>query len=454
MKIGIVGAGVAGLSAAFALSKKYDVTVFEQDDRVGGHSNTVSVPINGQEFAVDTGFIIYNRKTYPNLTRLFRELGVRSVPTHMNFSVSIDEGAFEWATPTPGAIFAQPTNLFDLRFHGMLIDVLRFFRVARNDLRRNQIGDRTLGEYLKFRKFGKRFRDDFLIPMGSAIWSTSPMRMLEFPAHPFLHFYENHGLLSVKQPTWLTVKGGSSEYVKKLSASFSKNIRINSKVTEIRRHSSSVLLRTTSGEELNFDRVVVATHSDQALEIIKDSSQLEQNVLGNIQYTLNRTFLHGDVRLMPKRRAAWASWNYAGTRSRSGESAIEQIVSVTYWMNRLQHIDRQVPFFVSLNPTIEPRSDLVYAKFDYHHPRFNADTVAAQMGLQSIQGANRTWYCGAYTGYGFHEDGLRAGLEVAESMGASVGWQLQGEPRIFRNPAADKTLIANQASSSEAAVSV
>ena len=412
-RIAVIGTGISGLSAAWLLSKRHHVTVYEKDDRLGGHSNTVDVKVGENTLAVDTGFIVYNDVNYPNLVALLDYLGVETVPTDMSFSVSIGEGTFEYAGSDVWGLIAQRSNLLRPRFFRMVWDIRRFYRDAPG-LLSNSDHNTTLGEYLTEQRYSNAFVHDHLMPMGAAIWSTPPDKMLGYPTRSFVRFCQNHGLLSLKgRPAWRTIPGGAREYVRRIRKELPGPVRLGEGVQAIRRHEEAVLVRDGSGVVNLFDDVVIATHADTALRLLADPDRLEQEVLGAFSYQRNRAVLHRDSALMPRRRAAWASWNYLA----SCEAERHQGLSVSYWMNRLQHLDPHHPLFVTLNPYREPAREKVFAEFDYMHPVFDRATEVAQHELWSLQGQRHTWFCGSYFGWGFHEDGLQAGLAVAEDLG-------------------------------------
>jgi predicted NAD/FAD-binding protein len=427
MRVAVIGTGIAGSAAAWALSKRYPVTVYERERRPGGHSHTVTIDYDGEPVAVDIGFIVYNELNYPDLTALFAHLGVDTLHSCMSFAVSADAGRFEWKgcggswLETARGLFAQPRNLLSPSYLRMLRDILTFNEKSVQDLAAGRLKELTLAEYFVSRKFAPRLLTDYLAPMGAAIWSAPSDRMMEFPAENFVAFFSNHRLLQQQRPVWRTVKGGSQRYVEKLTSEFRDRLRLGCAVTSIDRSPQGVLVHDSHGRTETYDHVVIASHSDQALAMLSDASAGECAVLGDLGYAPNVVYLHRDVRLMPKRRRAWASWNFLRWR-REGTAALND-VAMTYWMNPLQGIDDDKPLFVSLNPPFEPDPALTFGRHMCDHPRYNAAAFAAQKRLGEIQGQRRTWFCGAWTGYGFHEDGLRSGLAVAQSLGASVPWR-------------------------------
>ena len=422
LNIAIIGTGVSGISAAWLLNQNHRITVYEKDAWIGGHCNTVDVPFedHGRQclIPVDTGFIVYNHLTYPNLTALFDTLDVKTEHSEMSFSASLNGGAFEYSGNTLWTMLAQKRNLVRPRFWNMVWDIMRFYRECVTDAAKPENLGKSLGEYLFSHGYSEAFLRDHLLPMGSAIWSSSLKDMREYPLASFVRFFKNHGLLEVqdrKRPQWRTVSGGSREYVKKVTASFADRIRLKCPVKSVARTANGVLVTAADGTTETYDQVVMASHSDQALALLSDASAQERHLLSAIRYERNHAILHKDPTLMPKRRRAWSSWNYI---SESGDTDT-RLVCLTYWMNRLQNIDTKFPIFVTLNPHREPKPESVVARFDYEHPIFDQAALEAQKHLWSIQGANRTWFCGAYFGHGFHEDGLQTGLAVAESMGGA-----------------------------------
>ncbi|WP_298923188.1 NAD(P)/FAD-dependent oxidoreductase [uncultured Ramlibacter sp.] len=409
LDIAVVGSGISGLSAAWLLARRHRVTLFEAGRRPGGHSHTVDVPVHG--VAVDTGFIVYNEPAYPNLTALFAHLGVRTQPTDMSFGVSLDGGALEYSGSGLRGLFAQPANLVRPRFWSMLRDLVRFYRNAPGEAA--QAGLLPLDEYLDRRGYGRAFREDHLYPMAAAIWSTPAAQVGRYPTEAFVRFCENHHLLQLSgRPAWRTVQGGSRRYVQRMLEALQGQVHLASGVLEVRRGAQGVQLRVAGGWlPQRFDDVVLATHADQALRLLPDASEGERRLLGAFGYSRNHAVLHSDPALMPRRRAVWSSWNYSADRSRP------QALSVTYWMNQLQGIDPRVPLYLTLNPVTPPRPQHMIRTDIYEHPVFDAAAVRAQRELWSLQGTRRTWFCGAYFGAGFHEDGLQSGLAVAEALG-------------------------------------
>ncbi|HEX9073509.1 MAG TPA: NAD(P)/FAD-dependent oxidoreductase, partial [Pseudolabrys sp.] len=424
LKVAIVGTGISGLSAAWLLSQRHDVTVYERADHIGGHSNTILASVGGRSIPVDTGFIVFNRRTYPNLTALFELLKVPTQLSNMSFGVSMDNGALEYSGSGISGVFGQPRNLIRPRFWSMLADLVRFYRHAPIDTDLIDGENFSLGDYLKMGKYGEAFRDDHLLPMASAIWSASPAEMLSYPAAAFIRFHDNHGLLQLKQrPAWETVVGGSRNYVNRLTDTFADRIRLDTGVREVRRMNNEVVVTDSKGHSERYDHVVLASHADQSLKMLADPSLKERNLLGAFRYSRNLAVLHTDETFMPKRRAVWSSWNYIGSRD-----AVRDGVCVTYWMNRLQNIESEKPLFVTLNPARPPQAGTLLYSEVYDHPIFDAKAIAAQQRLWLLQGDRNTWFCGAYFGAGFHEDGLQAGLAVAEQLGdVRRPWQVPNE---------------------------
>jgi predicted NAD/FAD-binding protein len=406
LNIAVIGSGISGLSASWLLSQRHRVTLLEGDDRLGGHSHTVDV----SGHAVDTGFIVFNHSTYPNLTALLDHVGVDSRPSDMTFAVSLGDGRLEYSGTGLFGLFAQARNLASPRFWGMLRDLVRFYREAPRSI--VGLSGMTLDQYLDAAGLGEAFRNDHLYPMAAAIWSTPSGEIGSYPAASFVRFCESHGLLKLRnRPIWRTVVGGSRAYVHALAGRIQEVVR-NYPVRKILRTAQGVELVGPDGHRRHFDHVVLATHADTALALLEDPSDEERRLLGSFHYTLNHAVLHSDRRLMPRRRRIWSSWNYL-TR----EGGDERRLAVTYWMNRLQGFESEQPLFVTLNPHLDIAAGAVVRRMSYTHPRFDTQAIDIQQELWSLQGIRRTWFCGAYFGAGFHEDGLQAGLAVAEELG-------------------------------------
>jgi uncharacterized protein len=414
MKIAIVGSGIAGLTAAHLLHPEHDITVFEAGSHVGGHVHTHDVELNGRHYAVDTGFIVHNDRTYPNFVSLMDELGVECQDSDMGFSVSCSRTGLEYNGSSLNALFAQRSNLARPGFWRMLGDILRFNREA-PEMLRDDSGDLPLGDYLERQGYGAMFRDYYILPMGAAIWSTDPALMQRFPARFFIRFFINHGLLSVSdRPVWRVIKGGSRRYVEKLTAPFANRIRVNSPVRRIERRDDHVEICLDDGR-IHFDAVFLACHSDQALAMLDAPSERETAVLGAIPYQANEAVLHTDTRLLPKRRRAWAAWNYLMPDGPHGR------VSLTYDMNILQGLDAPETFCVTLNASERIDPDKVIARMTYHHPLFTLDGMTAQMNHRAIDGTRRTYYCGAWWRNGFHEDGMVSALDAIRHFESDYG---------------------------------
>jgi len=416
MRIAIIGSGISGLTAAWALAPNHAVTLFEAQHRLGGHTNTVDVTLEGKTFPVDTGFLVFNERTYPNLIALFRTLGVDSHESSMTFSVQANQGALEWCGTDLNTLFAQRKNLINFKFLAMLLDILRCNRELTAAHLAGTLGDEKLEDWLNQRGFGKSMREWYLIPMTAAIWSTPPSRALDYPVATFARFCHNHGLLSVyNRPRWRTVIGGGREYVKLIASKIS-DIRLNTPIISLRRSNGLVWITTQQGAEESFDQVVLACHSDQQLALLSDASSAEQSVLSRVHYQPNLAVLHTDARFLPKKRAAWAAWNY-----HVGDTGTDQS-SVTYWLNALQNLPTTTPVLVTLNPLQMPAENKIIAQFKYDHPLFDGPAIAAQREIDSIQGKNQVWFAGAWTRYGFHEDGVMSGLAVAKGLGIDPPW--------------------------------
>lgn len=433
LDIAIIGTGISGMSAAWLLSRRHNVTVYEKEPRLGGHSHTVEAPssVDGRPIPVDMGFIVYNEANYPNLTAMFEHLGVVTKASDMSFGVSLDGGRLEYSSNSAASLFAQKRNLVSPRFWSMLSDLVRFYREAPQDCCALDQRLVSLGDYLCEQGYGRAFQDDHLLPQAAAIWSTSARSIRDFPAAAFIRFCQNHGLLNLKsRPAWRTVDGGSRAYVEKLTADYADRVRLGRGVLGVMRDGDGVRVLDAQGAVRRYDHVVIATHADQALALLDDASAPERDLLGAFRYTPNRAVLHTDEALMPRRRNCWSSWNYVGSRpgADGDPEADGGDLCVSYWMNKLQMLPDHTPLFVTLNPGGEPREDKVVHAETYEHPLFDAAAIRAQRQLWSLQGARNTWFCGSYFGSGFHEDGLQAGLACAEALGGvRRPWSVTGE---------------------------
>jgi predicted NAD/FAD-binding protein len=432
LDIAVVGSGIAGLGAAWLLAKRHRVTLYEREDRLGGHAHTMDVVVDGATLPVDTGFIVYNECNYPTLTRLFAHLGVETSASSMSFAVSVDGGRLEYSGGSWSGLFAQPLNLLRPSYLRMLRDTMRFFREA--PLARVDGGDMALGEWLAARGYSEAFLYDHLLPMAAAIWSVPVRQMLRFPVASFVSFLHNHGLLRLSgRPQWRTVTGGSRRYVARIAADFAGRVLLGTPVVAVQPGpsgggSGAVVVRDARGGAKRYDRVVIAAHADEALGLLPGADHETRTLLAAFRYQANTAVLHRDARLMPQRRRAWSSWNYLAERSGAEPDAGRAAgarVSVTYWMNRLQNLDPRHPVFVSLNPIVAPRPELTLAAIEYSHPAFDAAAIAAQRRLPAVQGRGGIFLCGSYCGYGFHEDALASGVRVAASLGASAPWAEQ-----------------------------
>jgi predicted NAD/FAD-binding protein len=409
MKIAIIGAGISGLTAAYYLNQHHQVSVFEAADKIGGHTATVDVDHNGQQLAIDTGFIVFNDWTYPNFIELMDELGVYSQPTEMSFSVRCDNTGIEYGGNNLNTMFAQRRNIFRPTFHKMIKDILRFNREAIRDLEAGSISETiTLSEYLKANHYGEAFIYRYILPMGCAIWSASTEKMVDFPLLFFVQFFKNHGLLSVNnRPQWRVIKGGSRSYLDPLTKDFRDSIFTNSNIKRVRRLGDSVELVMADGEALVYDHVIFACHSDQALALLSDATLTESKALSAIPYQKNDVVLHTDETLLPRRRVAWSSWNYRLF------DRFQARVVLTYNMNILQGIQSDTTYCVTLNATQAIDESKIIRQFSYSHPVFSLDSVVAAGKIETINGSNNTWFAGAYLGNGFHEDGVVSGRQVA-----------------------------------------
>ena len=418
-RVAVIGAGIAGHGAAWALSRDHDVTLYEKNDYFGGHSNTALIDLGGVPTPVDTGFIVYNQVNYPNLVKLFDHLGVATESSHMSFAVSLDDGRYEYSGNGAKGVFAQRRNWLNPRHWRMVVDLIRFYRSATHLVERFDLERTSLGALLDQLGLGDGFKHRHILPMAAAIWSAPAAQILAFPAASFIRFFDNHGLFKLSgRPIWRTVTGGSRCYVERLHADMTVERHLGRPVRAVERTPLGVLVHQSDGNARLFDDVVLATHGDDSLRLLSDASPREQAILGAFRYATNEAFLHRDRQLMPKRRALWSSWNYVAPRGFQAERA----VPVTYWMNRLQNLDPAHDVFITLNPAREPAQALIDRSFSYRHPVFDQAAYDAQGQIAAIQGLGGVWYAGAYLGYGFHEDGLRAGLDVACKLGAKLPW--------------------------------
>lgn len=420
-RVAVIGSGISGLSAAWLLRESVDVALLEIENRFGGHSHTFDIEESTRTVAVDTGFMVFNRPNYPLLSKLFDELGVQTYATDMSFSVSLDDGALEYAGSSLRGLFAQRRNLVRPGFLGMLQDILRFNGHVKRLVQDGPADYGPLGAFLDEFRFGWRFREHYLYPMAAAIWSCPRDAIADFPLISFARFFHNHGLVNlVGRPQWETLEGGASAYVGRMVSDLGNRAHTASGVRAVVRGSDCMTVVMQDGERRVFDDVVFACHSDQALSLFANATPSESAMLRSVGYQSNRVLLHSDQRLMPMRRAVWSSWNYLGD-----DSTVRDAVSVSYWMNSLQRLDTETDYFVSLNPLREPDVGKVIAEFDYRHPVFDASSQALPQKLARVQGRDRAWFCGAWTGYGFHEDGIRSGIDVAQRLGARIPWDDQ-----------------------------
>lgn len=410
-RIAVIGSGISGLSAAWLLSKTHDVTIFEKCDHIGGHSNTRNVTTASGNIPVDTGFIVYNEKNYPNLTAFFKHLDVPTSESSMSFAYSVDRGRYEYGSGRWSDLFGQPKNIVSLRHWQLLKDIKRFFAEAQSRVE-TYPASISMGDFLRAEQYSEAFVEDHILPMAGAIWSSPAETMEGFPARSFLEFYSNHGLLQVyERPQWRSVLGGSKEYVRRILENSAVRVVGNAEIASIKRNPAGVRITQRDGSVEAFDQVVLACHADTAYALLSDRDPLEEAVLSNFRYSDNRVVLHTDASHMPKRRKVWSSWNYM-RETANGDQA-----SVTYWMNSLQSLGTDQDIFVTVNPGHEIDPDSIHYETSCHHPVLDGPAVDAQQVLWELQGRHRTWFCGSYFGYGFHEDGLQSGLAVAEQLG-------------------------------------
>lgn len=427
--IAIIGSGITGISAAWLLHKKYDVTLFEKNNYLGGHTHTHDVTENDKELAIDTGFIVYNEKNYPNLVGLFNHLDVKTEATDMSFAFSLNQGEIEYAGTGLVGMFAQKSNLVSIKHWRLLKEIVRFNKVAHAELavlEKNKCIEFTLGAFLKQHNFTVDLQENYLLPMGAAIWSCPVEIMYNFPAFSFLRFFANHGLIDLKnRPQWRSVVGGSREYIKKMMVTLESEITFQDGADSVMREDETVTVLSGS-KSSSFDQAIFACHADEALQLLDSPTESEQAVLSCFKYQENKTYLHTDDSLMPKRKKAWCCWNYLAqsdsTEYLSKNELSDKKVTATYWMNMLQKFNAEKDYLVTLNPYQHIDPSKVIKQMTYHHPVFDRDAIEAQSRLVELQGINKSWFCGSYAGYGFHEDGLFSSVKACEQLGVIAPW--------------------------------
>ena len=414
MKIGVIGSGVSGLVSALTLQEKFEVSLFEKNSKLGGHSNTVTIEQENNKYSVETGFIVLNDKNYPIFTSLLKHLNIGVNNSSMSFSVSVDKGQFEYSSSYIG-LLGQTKNIIDPKYWGMLRDINYFYNNALKDVK-DCPDNETLGQFLKRFNYSNKFIDYHLVPMTASIWSCPTKSILNFPIKSLLVFFENHKLLNIyNRPKWSTVNKGSREYVKKIQSLLKGKIYTNAKVNKISKSKEGIRVHYQDGIK-TFDKVILACHADQSSEILIENFSEEANLLKDFKYQKNTSILHSDINFMPKRKSVWSSWNYITETGNSGN------LSITYWMNELQGINSSKPILLSLNPKILPNPDLIYGQYSYSHPILDNNAINIQKKLSSIQGKNNLWFCGAWTGFGFHEDGVKSAVEIANSHNNDLPW--------------------------------
>jgi|TARA_B000000437_G_scaffold80173_1_gene58270 predicted NAD/FAD-binding protein len=414
MKIGVIGSGVSGLVSALTLQERFEVSLFEKNSKLGGHSNTVTIEQENKKYSVETGFIVLNDKNYPIFTSLLKHLNIGVNNSSMSFSVSVDKGQFEYSSSYIG-LLGQTKNIIDPKYWGMLRDINYFYTNALKDVK-DCPDNETLGQFLKRFNYSNKFIDYHLVPMTASIWSCPTKSILNFPIKSLLVFFENHKLLNIyNRPKWSTVNKGSREYVKKIQSLLKGKIYTNAKVNKISKSKEGIRVHYQDGIK-TFDKVILACHADQSSEILIENFSEEANLLKDFKYQKNTSILHSDINFMPKRKSVWSSWNYITETGNSGN------LSITYWMNELQGINSSKPILLSLNPKILPNPDLIYGQYSYSHPILDNNAINIQKKLSSIQGKNNLWFCGAWTGFGFHEDGVKSAVEIANSHNIDLPW--------------------------------
>ena len=414
MKIGVIGSGVSGLISALTLQEKFEVSLFEKNSKLGGHSNTVTIEQENNKYSVETGFIVLNDKNYPIFTSLLKHLNIGVNNSSMSFSVSVDKGQFEYSSSYIG-LLGQTKNIIDPKYWGMLRDINYFYTNALKDVK-DCPDNETLGQFLKRFNYSNKFIDYHLVPMTASIWSCPTKSILNFPIKSLLVFFENHKLLNIyNRPKWSTVNKGSREYVKKIQSLLKGKIYTNAKVNKISKSKEGIRVHYQDGIK-TFDKVILACHADQSSEILIENFSEEANLLKDFKYQKNTSILHSDINFMPKRKSVWSSWNYITETGNSGN------LSITYWMNELQGLNSPKPILLSLNPKILPNPNLIYGQYSYSHPILDNKAINIQKKLSSIQGKNNLWFCGAWTGFGFHEDGVKSAVEIANSHNIDLPW--------------------------------
>lgn len=449
-KVAVVGSGISGISAAWFLSQEHDVTLFEKNEKLGGHTNTITLDLDGKSQPVDTGFIVFNTPNYPNLTAMFKHLQVKTQETEMSFSVTANKGELEYSGNNLNTLFAQRRNLLSVAHWKMIGEILRFNKQAKQDLEVNHFGTEapltlSLGDYLNRHGFSQRMRDYYLLPMAAAIWSCPLETMMKFPVGSFLQFFENHGLLNIEdRPQWESVVNGSEQYIKAIMTNKPFNVKLSSPVSKVYKTDFGLAVRTQKDTEMVFDDVVFASHADETYQILDDVLKPEFEFLSNFKYQENIAYLHSDLSLMPKRKLAWAAWNYLrNTNSK------ESPVAVTYWMNLLQNFKTKTPLLVTLNPSQPPQKSLTHKRIVYQHPVFDTDAMTSQTYLSDIQGKNNLWFCGSYFGYGFHEDGLTSSVNLAKLWDIDLPWDRRDKRVSQKQPIKQPLKQSDQAVAQE-----
>ena len=418
MEVAIIGSGIAGISASLFLSKKHNVTIYERNNYIGGHTNTKKVIIDNKEINVDTGFIVFNKLNYPNLLNLFDFYNIDYENSDMSLSVSNVDESIEWSGKSLKTIFSDTRNIFDIKFIKFLIDIINFNRLVKKDINILVKNHEPLGQWLARKNFGYYFKENYLVPMSAAIWSSPSNDILDYPISSLFSFFDNHKLLHNKKsrPQWLTVSKGGQSYIKKILETHDTNIILNSKIQEIRKGNNKIVIIDKNGKDKAFDHVIYAIHPERILEIKSNFDQKELKVLKLFKTSSNKAFLHNDASLMPKNKKNWSSWNVFSSKN-------EKKISITYWMNKLQNIDNQYPLFVSLNPIKIPKADSIYEKLNYDHPIYNKSSIFGQSKIDELQGFNNQWYCGAWLGNGFHEAGISSSIKISKNLNGIIPWR-------------------------------